>query len=239
MRFNQCERNWHTWKYNLFNMPPLTNPPAGSALVCTGQDDSGIEVAHSDALEPKNFTVEAWLKIGGFPAGDKNRQWVVSKNKSEWHLGHYAIVIRGGSVGAYINTGGGEENSNQVWSDRGVLDAGTWHHLALTYNGNRMAVYVDGRQVASSRVKSKRVPGEGAFAIGKRPDGYSHLRGVVDEVRVFRDALPQKAIAYHHAHPGKVQSDARGALVRQWSFDQGTQMGQSYRKIMNRAGPME
>ena len=52
VRFNQCSRDWHTWKDNLFGTaPPPVPGKVGTALSCDGAS-TFIEAPHSPFVVP-------------------------------------------------------------------------------------------------------------------------------------------------------------------------------------------
>jgi hypothetical protein len=76
------------------------------------------------------------------------------------------------------------------------LAAGVWTHLALTYDGQFMRLYVNG-ELAAQQAKTGnlavgnqplRIGGNGAFAGGE------YFRGLIDEVRVYNKARTQQQI---------------------------------------------
>jgi hypothetical protein len=190
----------------------------GNGLKCGGVG-SGIDVGHSPELDPPRLTVEAWIKLATYPAGEDTRRWIANKNGNEWKQAHYGLIICGKNVGAYLNTGGGQGNCHGAQSSTGPLKLNAWHHVAMTYDGSTLKVFLDGTPVASAKVGKTRVAGRGGFAIGHRQDGHrpSYFSGVIDEVRLYRKALAPEAIKRHCAAPEKM--GAEESLVRHWSFD--------------------
>jgi hypothetical protein len=192
------------------------NGKRGKALLCDGIA-SFVEVRHDSKLEPIELTVEAWVRLDKYPSGKASRQWIVSKNANEWEAGHYGLVISGKKVGAYLNIGGGRENNFSAWSEDDVVKLNAWQHLAMTYDGKDLRVYADGTRVAGKPLNKKRTAGYGPFAIGKRPDGYSYFRGLVDEVRLYGRAL--SAAEIEQRAKGAADAAEPEDLVRGWTFD--------------------
>lgn len=78
-----------------------------------------------------------------------------------------------------------------------------------------------------------RASGSGAFAIGRRADGYAsgYFRGLVDEVAVYDRALPVERVQSH------VKDPAAG-LVRRWAFDDAVPAADERLKaVQSRVGP--
>ncbi|MCX7803983.1 MAG: right-handed parallel beta-helix repeat-containing protein [Planctomycetota bacterium] len=198
--FNACGPEAMTFADNLVQPAPRTGPrtagPAGRALACDGAV-AREEVPHSRELEPARLTLEAWVRLPAYSAGDDPRRWVAGKNANEWENGHYALVVSGREVGAYMNFGGGRENCFDVWSVNSPLRLDRWHHLAMTYDGATLAVYLDGAAVGSRNVGRPRTPGSGPLVVGGRPDGFATgcFRGAVDEVRLHDRALSAGEVA--------------------------------------------
>ncbi|GAA4451411.1 sialidase family protein [Phytohabitans houttuyneae] len=91
---------------------------------------------------------------------------------------------------------------------------GAWHHVALRRGDGRLALLVDGVEVASAAAPPGSVTAGKEFGvqgihIGQRVDGADRLRGTVDEVRVYRRAL----------------SGTELRLVREWNAPIGGQLG--------------
>ncbi|GGK78870.1 hypothetical protein Ppa06_40670 [Planomonospora parontospora subsp. parontospora] len=73
------------------------------------------------------------------------------------------------------------------------LPARTWSHLAATYDGQALRVYVNGALVASQ-------PAQGAIGVGATPLGIWGT-GLIDEVRIYDTALSEAQINADMAAP--------------------------------------
>ncbi|MCY3024446.1 MAG: LamG domain-containing protein, partial [Planctomycetota bacterium] len=187
----------------------------GKAFECNGRD-TFLDTPHDQALEPLQLTLGAWVYLDEFPRDGDGRRWVVDKNVHEEQNGHYALIIQHDHAGAYLNIGGGGNNRFLLTSASGSLKAKTWHHLALTYDGIEMKLYLDGVVVSSRSIKRPRQPGDRPFTIGRRQDGQLAFQGRVDEVRLYNRALSQNELSIYVLYPMLASTDG---LIAYWSFD--------------------
>ena len=202
--------------------PPATNTAdrqwapgrVGAAFLATGHNH--LEIPSSTSLEPAHLTVEAWVKTSAFPKEGDGRRWLVSKNANEEAEGHYALMLDHNRAGAYLNIGGGREKTYAVWSSEPVLKPDQWYHLALTYDGSMLRLYVNGRPSGEAAVNRPRVPGTGPLVLGRRPDGYVNFKGVLDEIRVHRRALEAAELKDRFEHP---ETPAGDDVVARWEFN--------------------
>jgi concanavalin A-like lectin/glucanase superfamily protein len=75
----------------------------------------------------------------------------------------------------------------------------TWTHLATTYDGSRIRLYVNGRLVATTTQRGPLVTGSGALTIGNYCG--DRFDGLIDEVRVYDRALSASEILTDLATP--------------------------------------
>ena len=194
--------------------------PYLQAIGRVGVASNTISLELEYSPEPAELTVEAWVNLPEFPAGPDTRRWIVNKNANEWAEGHYALVLDGGKVGAYLNIGGGEKNCVAAWSAAGRLKLNQWQHLALTYDGKELKVFLDGQVAATTAVNKARVPGKSTLAIGRRQDGYNYFKGTIDEARVYGRALPEAELAAHFAKPEETAAAKDAKLAVHCGFDE-------------------
>jgi hypothetical protein len=171
---------------------------SGNALSFDGINDY-ISVPHSSLVEPTNLTIEAWINIPVIPGGTDPRRWIVNKNTHESTQGHYALMINGSRVGAYLNIGGGSGNVFSAWSDTGAITANTWYHLAMTYDSSILKVYLNGALIAQTIINRTRVSGTTSLDIGRRQDGFNYTNAFIDEIVIYNRALTAEEIAAQYS----------------------------------------
>ncbi|RJQ30478.1 LamG domain-containing protein [Candidatus Parcubacteria bacterium] len=111
--------------------------------------------------------------VFGYGAGVSNQGFGVSANGGNWWFQGYSA---------------GDLNSN-----KSVIE-GKWTHIAVTYDGTTLSIYVDGL-LANSATKSLNTTAS-AFFIGQAPwDTNNRFVGAIDELRVSNRALSADEIA--------------------------------------------
>lgn len=182
--------------------------------------DTRLDIPAEDCATPEQFTLSFWYFA---PPGVTDRRrggWLVCKNRNEATDGHYGMGLdANGKVSGTINIGGGPNSftarsgSQQVQPDR-------WNHLALSYDGDMLRLYLNGRQAGETKVGRQRNPAPGGLAFGDRQDGAGkgiyRCFGVVDEIRIHDRALAPGEIQTLERQPGKVPPPLAG--IRQWTF---------------------
>src|SRR5258705_2022317 len=87
-----------------------------------------------------------------------------------------------------FNTGTCGSSERSV-AGAGALPLNTWSHLAGTYDGARLRLYVNGTQVASQAFTGSIATSTGALRIGGNGVWGEYSTGRIDEVRIYNRAL--------------------------------------------------
>ena len=144
----------------------------------TVPDDSSLHLA-------EGMTLEAWVK----PTATTNWRSVVFKEADGGMA--YGLYSNNDHDVPHVHVG------NQ--GDYGVdgteeLDPNTWTHLAATYDGNILKLYVNGVQVSSRAIQGQLSDAAGPLTIGGNYVWGEHYRGLIDEVRVYNRPLTRDEI---------------------------------------------
>src|SRR5206468_7606123 len=156
----------------------------GNALAFNG---TSARVTVPDAASLRlstGMTLEAWV----FPtAAPTNWRSVVDKTVDGYYL------MASTDQGNRPSVGGTWTGGNQNIAAPTVLAINTWTHLAATFDGATVRLFVNGVQAASQAQTTPLAATTGTLQIGA--DSYGEFfAGRIDEVRVYDRALTQAEI---------------------------------------------
>ena len=179
------------------NTGTLTNGPVwvdgqrGKALSFDGLDDY-VRIEASDSLDvTSQVTVEAWVYPKAYVDHDGSNSHIASRtNTMGGHI--YVLSVYPDSHKASYSV---NPNPDQHPSSDDLF-LSTWTHLAVTYDGSYVRLYINGIFDSSYAQSGSIETTTNWLAIGCNSYGatYAHFNGTIDEVRIYNRALSQKEI---------------------------------------------
>jgi hypothetical protein len=189
-----------------FDVPPVTEPGhagQGLSLVFDRLRQQRIDVGSGaqQSLDLSAFTIAAWIKITEPDTDERN--WEIAEKAAAYWLnvrnGHDSLPV------AYRLRCGVIVNGIQysVDSDIEVPHDGRWVHVAGTYNGTHLRVYINGVRRGSRAVAGRLDANDYPLAVGAnnkpnaRPEDPIHnwMMGAMDDFRLYKRALSRAEIA--------------------------------------------
>ncbi len=171
-----------------------------------------LSVDDAAALNPQQLTLEAWIRTDGtLPS------WATAMMKSStgsWNDGYGLANFTDGRIHFFLNN----YSSNNISA---ALVANTWTHVAATYDGAEMRLYVNGELAASKAFTGAITHSAQPLRIGNGSGGYP-WRGQIDEARVWSVARSAAEIAanYQQALAGN-----EAGLEGWWRMDEPVDAG--------------
>jgi hypothetical protein len=159
----------------------------GNALSFNGSSGL-VSIADAASLDfTSAMTIEAWVR----PTTRSNWDTVVMKGYGSTGRA-YALYAgdNNGRPAATIRISSSERST----AGSSALALNTWSHVAMTYGGGRLRVYVNGVQVASSSVSGSIRTSSDPVTIGGSTAWGRWFAGQIDEVRIYNRALSQTEI---------------------------------------------
>jgi len=162
----------------------------GNALVCGG---GCVVVGSSPLLSPTTaLTIECWVKTDEAGQTDK---WFLNRIYGGDVASGYRMGLSGGkpSFGLPLTN----------WSHHLIaaepLPTGRWVHLAGTFDGEVMRLYVDGEEGGTLERPGPVKANAFHLCLGSYEVGHkAHFTGLLDEVRLYGRALPADEVREHH-----------------------------------------
>ena len=174
--------------------------------------DESAMIANADQM-----TLSGWI----YPRGPNADSWTQFDGffgfRNEFDADFYLLQLGNYKVEGRLRSGDGVFTIATV--ENSIISE-TWHHLALTYDGSNIILYIDGIEAgsteASGQITNESVP----LTIGRLVFENTNfdLNGQVDEVSLWNLALTEQAIQYY------MYADLTGeaGLVGYWNFNEGS-----------------
>ncbi|MGE5362661.1 MAG: LamG-like jellyroll fold domain-containing protein [Bacteroidota bacterium] len=191
----------------------------GNALVFDGSDDR-VEIPYSAALNTPVFTVEFWAKVSG--ADGVPRGVVTSRVFDGSACNGYGFYADQSNKWQFY-VGDGSASWTSV-SSASTVSNNTWTHIAGTFDGTALKLYVNGKLSGSTDVAGTYKPNtSNVLRIGSSGDTFEspayYMNGAVDEVRIWNKVRTAQEISDNMTVPQLPASEGLSAYYR---FDQFT-----------------
>jgi hypothetical protein len=196
------------------------NEPAGSAEVvdASGQGNEGI-ISGAIRTAAGRFGgalsfdgTSAWVTIADAPSLDLTdgltiSAWVNPTARTSWRT----VALKEASPGLAYALYAADDALKpagyiNVFEDTAVtspadLLLNVWTHLAFTYDGGVMRLYVNGTEVSTTNVAGATSVSNGPLRIGGNSVWGEYFRGLIDEVRIYNRALTSAEIGQDMVTP--------------------------------------
>ncbi len=192
----------HTLSAKVHGGPVFTNVGPARALVFDGYtswlEAAGSLAAAEKVLPKKDFTVAAWVFLedtrndGGICGfiqdnGDYERGWLLGYNERTFN---FILTAQAGSAAPGRHT---------ALRGRTVIEKGRWHHVAASYDGQTMRLFVNGKPDGESAAQAGAInyPENGRLVVAAYVDDneFNPMEGGLYEVKLYGRALAQTEIA--------------------------------------------
>jgi hypothetical protein len=177
---------------------------SGTCLAFDGYHSS-VSIPSSDVPEIDNsFSVEAWVALGAYPWNDVpvvHQSIGIPDHESDIKQGYYLGVDTDGRPFFAVGS------QRISFGDPLEMESYRWYHLAGTFGEGRIRLYLDGKEVASSRSKGSMVIPDTDLVVGLNSEAYRMrvsewhrdeeqnmpyvfgVEGLIDEVKLYDRVL--------------------------------------------------
>lgn len=191
-----------------------TTPTGSYALSLDGSTESGA--AGSMNLSGSALSFEGWIKPSSFKSASPYISSIMGtevsdSNSAFLRLGDAGLANNKLQFVVSIN------NVQQKLASATALNANTWYHVAATYDGANMKIYING-VLDATKAQTGSVNSTGAFNVGYLYNTSRNFNGKIDEVRVWKRALSQTEISQNMCNV----SVPATSLAAYWKFNEGS-----------------
>lgn len=191
-----------------------TIPSGSTSLSLDGTSESGS--AGNINLSGSALSFEGWIKPSSFKSGSPYISSLMGtevsdSNSAFLRLGDANLANNKLQFVVSIN------NVQQKLASVTALNTNTWYHVAATYDGSAMKIYING-VLDATRSQTGAVASNGAFNLGYLYNTSRNFNGRVDEVRVWKRALTQTEISQNMCNVTLPAS----SLAAYWKFNEGS-----------------
>ncbi|MGI9212419.1 MAG: LamG-like jellyroll fold domain-containing protein [Methylococcaceae bacterium] len=156
----------------------------------SGRMGSGVQFnGYNQLLTVKNaaslnikpaLTMEAWV----YPKSNQKQQPLLLNEN-----GIYPVYSLYSSGYRYLPLTRVETRNSNLLSGTAALPIYQWSHLASTYDGFNLRLYLNGREQSNKSLSGVLATSDGSLRIGANPNGGEWFSGLIDEVRIYNRAL--------------------------------------------------
>lgn len=178
-----------------------------------------VDIPHVEVLNVTDaLTIEAWIKPNSWSTNIWENYIV---GKDDWSNTSAGYALRGGADGRLSFNFASDGGWSEVVCDP-LLTPGNWYHVAGTYDGSVMKIYIDGFNVASLEYTGTITPSLFNLNIGNVPflgQGNRLFDGLIDQVDIWNIALTENQINdFIECSP----TGAEAGLIGLWKFEEGS-----------------
>lgn len=205
-----------------FTTKDLSGDTLGSSLKFDGIDDY-VNLGNSSQLQitGNSITLEAWVNASEF----KSQIWqgsIIAKDYSGGAGADYGFALRCGGTGQFdVVLGNG--NWVELASPPNSLGLNSWYHIAATFNGSQIILYLNGEEVAKRNASFSISNNPNSVRVGESPGFPGRVfNGKIDEVRIWNISRTQEEIKnfMNGILDESILNNENSGLVGYYQFDE-------------------
>ncbi len=166
----------------------------GNCMDFNGSTSTAIAPHHPDLNPGEAFTMMAWVNT-------RENKTTKIVQKGDWD-GHGIGQGKWDGWNAHVRSA--DQVTHQVKWDEGLPIFGEWYHLAMTYDGSALKLFVNGQFKNANIINKPLNVNTRSFSIGSDNGAQKHFNGLIDEVKYYNTALSAIEIQTEMAAAGNL-----------------------------------
>jgi len=165
----------------------------GRALQFDNIDD-GVSIANQNFTGMTKYTMGAWVK----PLGSHKHYTGTVISSGNWNVAHWAFGL--GQTNSSVDLR--RPDGVVSFSIAHAFTVGQWHYVVIFRDGTIFDTYINSKKINSRTVGAGVLVSDASnTTIGRETyaGGYFAFNGLIDDVRIFSEALPQARIEQLYA----------------------------------------
>jgi mannosyl-glycoprotein endo-beta-N-acetylglucosaminidase len=220
-----CKNQYYTTESQVWSFTTGTSiaDTNGFALQFDGTDDQ-LDCGNGSSLQitGNKITLEAWINVNEFKSQPFAGS-VIVKDQGGIDAGY---MIRCGGNGI-INFNIGNGSWHEINTPANSVQLNSWQHVAATYDGTSMKIFVDGELKAQTNISGLNIGNavNSNLLIGESPGFPGRVfNGKIDEIRIWNVSRSQSQIqsTINTILTPEYYSTPDSGLVGYWRLDEGT-----------------
>lgn len=172
----------------------VNNPGLGAAGLLAGESDTAVDFDGKDdhvSITPvsalnmtSEVTLEAWIKADALQGS------IIRRNNS--------YELRAQSDGSVLFRVWVGEAVQSLTSTEGKVKTGAVYHVAGTYDGSTMRIFLNGKEIASKAQSGSLTHNSNTLYFARNDFSNTYFDGEIDEVAIYDEALPEATLSQHY-----------------------------------------
>lgn len=184
--------------------PSYATGKIGSKAISLNGTSQYVTAPYTGAFAGYNVTIATWAKFNSLDAGDDNMMMQRDNDATDWGIG---LATYGTSARAQVVVYGSAYSLNSATT----LSTGTWYHIATTYDGVNLRLYINNVEDANSPLTiggPLRGSGNQLTIGGLGLSGGRYVNGYMDETRYYSRTLTSADITELYNYTDTVALDS-------------------------------